>query len=89
MAVNLILAVIKLIAGIIGHAYALVADAVESTADIFSSLVVYTPATAVCVEPQTAWPDALGDRLAGRPETGRRVIGPGEALRATMTLRWV
>jgi cation diffusion facilitator family transporter len=41
MAVNLILAVIKLIAGIIGHAYALVADAVESTADIFSSLVVY------------------------------------------------
>jgi len=41
MAVNLILAVIKLIAGIVGHAYALVADAVESTADIFSSLVVY------------------------------------------------
>lgn len=41
MFVNLILAVIKLIAGIIGHAYVLVADAVESTADIFSSLVVY------------------------------------------------
>lgn len=41
MLVNLILAVIKLIAGIVGHAYALVADAVESTADIFSSLVVY------------------------------------------------
>jgi cation diffusion facilitator family transporter len=39
--VNLILAIIKLIAGIVGHAYALVADAVESTADIFSSLVVY------------------------------------------------
>jgi cation diffusion facilitator family transporter len=41
MCVNLILAIIKLIAGIVGHAYALVADAVESTADIFSSLVVY------------------------------------------------
>jgi cation diffusion facilitator family transporter len=41
MFVNLILAIIKLIAGIVGHAYALVADAVESTADIFSSLVVY------------------------------------------------
>lgn len=41
MAVNLILAIIKLIAGIVGHAYALIADAVESTADIFSSLVVY------------------------------------------------
>ncbi len=41
MLVNLVLAIIKLIAGIVGHAYALVADAVESTADIFSSLVVY------------------------------------------------
>jgi cation diffusion facilitator family transporter len=41
MLVNLILAVTKLVAGIVGHAYALVADAVESTADIFSSLVVY------------------------------------------------
>lgn len=41
MFVNLVLAIIKLIAGIVGHAYALVADAVESTADIFSSLVVY------------------------------------------------
>lgn len=41
MLVNLVLAVIKLIAGVVGHAYALVADAVESTADIFSSLVVY------------------------------------------------
>ncbi|HEV2643362.1 MAG TPA: cation diffusion facilitator family transporter, partial [Candidatus Elarobacter sp.] len=30
----------KLIAGVVGHAYALVADAVESTADIFSSLIV-------------------------------------------------
>jgi len=41
MLVNLLLAIIKLIAGIVGHAYALVADAVESTTDIFSSLVVY------------------------------------------------
>jgi cation diffusion facilitator family transporter len=41
MLVNLILAIVKLVAGIVGHAYALVADAVESTADIFSSLVVY------------------------------------------------
>lgn len=41
MLVNLLLAIIKLVAGIVGHAYALVADAVESTADIFSSLVVY------------------------------------------------
>ncbi len=39
--VNLILAVCKLAAGIVGHSYALVADAIESTADIFSSLIVW------------------------------------------------
>ena len=39
--VNLGLALIKLLAGIIGHTYALIADAVESTADIFASLIVW------------------------------------------------
>lgn len=39
--VNAALAVVKLIAGVVGNAYALVADAVESSADIFSSLVVW------------------------------------------------
>lgn len=38
---NALLVVIKLIAGIVGHANALVADAVESSADIFSSLIVW------------------------------------------------
>lgn len=36
------LALAKLLAGIIGHSYALIADAVESVADIFSSLVVWS-----------------------------------------------
>ena len=39
--INALLAAIKLAAGIIGHAYALVADAVESLADIFASLIVW------------------------------------------------
>jgi len=39
--VNTCLAVVKLVAGIAGNAYVLVADAVESSADIFSSLVVW------------------------------------------------
>ncbi len=34
------LAIIKGIAGILGHSYALIADAIESTADIFSSALV-------------------------------------------------
>ena len=41
MAVNLVLSGTKLTAGIVGHSHALVADAVESFADIFSSLIVW------------------------------------------------
>jgi cation diffusion facilitator family transporter len=41
LVVNGCLALVKLLAGIIGHSYALIADAVESVADIFSSLVVW------------------------------------------------
>ena len=41
MAVNVVLSGTKLAAGIIGHSHALVADAVESFADIFSSLIVW------------------------------------------------
>jgi cation diffusion facilitator family transporter len=39
--VNAILVLVKFVAGIVGHANALVADAVESSADIFSSLIVW------------------------------------------------
>lgn len=38
---NGLLAMIKLLAGILGHSYALIADAVESVADLFSSLIVW------------------------------------------------
>src|SRR4051794_27311814 len=41
LGVNIVLAGSKLAAGIVGHSDALVADAVESLADIFSSLVVW------------------------------------------------
>jgi cation diffusion facilitator family transporter len=41
MAVNVVLSGTKLAAGVFGHSHALVADAVESFADIFSSLIVW------------------------------------------------
>lgn len=41
MVVNTVLALTKFAAGVIGHSNALIADAVESLADIFSSLVVW------------------------------------------------
>jgi cation diffusion facilitator family transporter len=39
--VNISLVIGKLLAGIAGHSYALIADAIESSTDIFSSLVVW------------------------------------------------
>src|SRR3974390_523073 len=41
MATNAVLSGVKLVAGIVGHSHALVADAVESFADVFSSLIVW------------------------------------------------
>lgn len=41
LAVNMALALIKLLAGIVGHCYALIADAVESLGDIVGSVVIW------------------------------------------------
>ena len=38
---NAALVLVKLISGIVGHSYALIADAVESTTDLFSSVIVW------------------------------------------------
>ena len=51
MAVNTVLAGGKFAAGIIGHSHALVADGVESLADVFSSLVVWR-GLVVAAEPE-------------------------------------
>src|SRR5437762_5708339 len=41
LVVNAALTTAKFVAGIVGHSHALVADAVESMADIFSSVIVW------------------------------------------------
>jgi cation diffusion facilitator family transporter len=40
--INPVLAVIKVVTGIVGHSQALIADGIESSADVFSSLVVWS-----------------------------------------------
>ncbi len=40
--VNVVLTVVKLVSGLVGHSYALVADAAESGFDLFGSLAVWT-----------------------------------------------
>jgi cation diffusion facilitator family transporter len=42
IAVNGLLAIVKVVTGIVGNSYALIADGIESTTDILSSLVVWT-----------------------------------------------
>lgn len=37
---NILLAVVKIAAGILGNSYALVADGIESVSDVFSSILV-------------------------------------------------
>ena len=53
-----------------------------------STIVVFSPPGAVCVEPETAWPDALRLAAGGRTGTGLVELGAGEELRAAMTWRW-
>lgn len=60
MLINTLLAVTKLVAGIVGNTYALIADAVESTADIFSSLVVWGGLHVSGREPDDDYPFGYG-----------------------------
>jgi aldose 1-epimerase len=52
------------------------------------TVVVYTPWNAVCIEPQSAWPNALGLEDAAARRAGRRDLEPGGELRARMGITW-
>src|SRR5579863_1952296 len=58
--VNALLAVTKLLAGVIGNSYALVADAVESAIDIFSSLIVMRGLQIARRDPTEEYPFGYG-----------------------------
>jgi cation diffusion facilitator family transporter len=58
--VNALLAIAKFAAGVLGNAYALVADAVESTADIAASLVVWGGLRVAGRDPDEDYPFGYG-----------------------------
>jgi cation diffusion facilitator family transporter len=64
---NILLAAVKATAGVLGHTYALVADAVESMADVLGSLVVWGGLRVASRDPDDAYPFGYGkaDSLAG------------------------
>lgn len=67
MAVNVVLAIVKIVAGILGNSYALIADGIESSADIVSSLVVWTGLKISAIPADDAHPYSHGkaESMAG------------------------
>ena len=65
--VNVLLASAKLVGGLIGHSYALVADAAESAFDLFGSLAVWTGVRIADRDPTDEYPFGFGkaEALAG------------------------
>lgn len=58
--VNTLLAGLKITAGVIGHSYALIADGIESTLDIFGSLVIWGGLHIAARPPDTSHPYGHG-----------------------------
>jgi aldose 1-epimerase len=51
-----------------------------------ATVIVYSPANSVCIEPQTAWPNAPALDREAQARSGLRLLGPGEALTAAMSM---
>lgn len=58
--VNAILVVVKFLAGVLGNSYALIADAVESTGDLFASLIVWGGLRIASRDPDEEFPYGYG-----------------------------
>ncbi len=60
LALNALLTVVKLVAGLLGNAYALVADAIESATDMIGSLVVLSGVRIASRHPDERYPFGYG-----------------------------
>jgi cation diffusion facilitator family transporter len=57
---NLVLALVKFLTGVVGHSYALIADAIESVADTFGSLIVWSGLRVGARDPDADYPFGYG-----------------------------
>lgn len=57
---NAVLAVVKLLTGIVGHSYALVADGIESSADVFASIIVWSGLRVAARDADDTYPFGYG-----------------------------
>ena len=60
LVVNAVLAIVKLVAGLLGNAYALVADAIESATDMVGSLLVWGGLRIASRDPDERYPFGYG-----------------------------
>jgi cation diffusion facilitator family transporter len=58
--VNCVLAAVKILSGVIGHSYALIADGIESVLDIFGSLVIWGGLKFAALPPDDSHPYGHG-----------------------------
>jgi divalent metal cation (Fe/Co/Zn/Cd) transporter len=67
MAVSALLGAVKVVSGVLGNSYALIADGVESLLDIVSSLVVWGSLKIAATDPSNRFPYGYGkvESLAG------------------------
>jgi cation diffusion facilitator family transporter len=67
MLVSAVLGTVKVVTGVVGHSYALIADGVESMLDIGSSLLVWGSLKAASIDPSKRFPYGYGkvEALAG------------------------
>lgn len=57
---NALLAIVKILAGVLGHSYALIADGVESVTDVFSSMVLWRGLAVAARSPDEDYPFGYG-----------------------------
>jgi cation diffusion facilitator family transporter len=60
LVINVVLASVKIVAGIVGHAYVLIADGMESVLDIAGSIVIWGGLTVAARPPDTTHPYGHG-----------------------------
>jgi len=60
LAINVVLASVKIVAGVVGHAYVLIADGIESALDVGGSIVIWGGLTVAARPPDTTHPYGHG-----------------------------
>jgi cation diffusion facilitator family transporter len=76
MLLNTVLAIVKILTGILGHSYALIADGIESVADIFGSLIVWSGLRIARKNADVAYPFGYGKAEAlAAAAVGMMLIG--------------